>query len=142
MNAGTGTQEGSTRRDLWTKKLQLTVFSAIAEYFSWCRDRIQSFMNPDQGLYYEQPFAWMEEYNRALLEPDPTRAETRTRQALRAVAQRRCALETTGAGCPEWNLLQYAELVLRRIGKERALVSRQRARRESESGLLQTRKVG
>lgn len=141
MNAGAGTQEVGTRRGPWTKKLQHTLFSAITECFSRCRDRIQSFMNPDHGWYYEQPFAWMEEYNRALLEPDPTRAETRTRQALRAVAQRKCALEEKGAGCPEWNLLQYAELVLRRIGKERALVGRQRARRESESGLLQTRKA-
>jgi hypothetical protein len=47
-------------------------------------------------------------------------------------------------GSPEWNLLQYAELVLRhigRVGAERILFSRDPARQQNEPGVFQERKA-
>ena len=82
----------------------------------------------------------MDEYNRALLEQDPIQAQRCIHQALRAVVQRRCALETKAAGCAEWNLLQYAEIILRRIGKEGVPLGLG-ARRQPESGMNQARKA-
>lgn len=86
----------------------------------------------------------MEEYNAALLEPDAMQAKQRIQAALRAVLQRKSALETNAMGSPEWNLLQYAELVLRhigRVGAERILFSRDPARQQNEPGVFQEKKA-
>jgi hypothetical protein len=97
-------------------------------------------MNSNRGWYYQQPFAWMEEYNAALLEPDAIQAKRRIQAALRAVLQRKGALEKSAVGSPEWNLLQYAELVLRHIGREKILLGRERGQ-QPETELFQERKA-
>ena len=135
----------SANQQLWTRAVQFTkeftarVLVLITPNFQLLRARIRSFISSDRGLYYEEPFAWMEEYNAALLEPDTLQAKARIQAALRAVLQRKCALEENGVGSPEWNLLQYAELVLRHIGRERILLTREGTRQQAE--LFQEKKA-
>lgn len=59
----------------------------------------------------EVPYFWVESYNAALLESDSRQAPRRVQSALRAVEQRRACLRRS-MNTAEWNLLQYAELVL------------------------------
>jgi hypothetical protein len=139
-----------SRKHRWTGTVQFTnafasrIVKAVAQCLSQCRARIRNSINSDHGWYYQQPFAWMEEYNAALLEPDAMQAKQRIQAALRAVLQRKSALETNAMGSPEWNLLQYAELVLRhigRVGAERILFSRDPARQQNEPGVFQEKKA-
>lgn len=128
-------------------KLQLTAIfnqgflSRLAHFLSAYCDRVWTSVNSDHGWYYQQPFAWMDEYNAALLEPDPMQANRRIRQALRAIVQRKNALEKRALGSAEWNLLQYAELVLRHIGKEGILFRPDGARQQPDAGVMQVRKA-
>jgi len=59
----------------------------------------------------EEPYFWVESYNAALLESDVRQAPKRLRAALWAIEQRRGFLERS-MNSGEWNLLQYAEIVL------------------------------
>jgi len=60
----------------------------------------------------EEPYFWVETYNRALLEADTRQIPRRIQCALRAVDARRGALERGKMDAAEWNLLQYAAIVL------------------------------
>jgi hypothetical protein len=69
---------------------------------------------------HDQPYFWIELYNAALLEADTRQVPKRIQYALRAVEQRRGALQLGRMDNAEWNLLQYAELVLSHMGKTSA----------------------
>lgn len=78
---------------------------------------------PAQAVYtraHDQPYFWVELYNAALLESDTRQIPKRIQYALRAVEQRRGALRLGRMDNAEWNLLQYAELVLSHMGKTSA----------------------
>lgn len=65
-------------------------------------------------LHSNEAFFWMALYNAALLESDPAQLPVKIQLALRAVEARRTVLEKT-TSAREWNLLQYAAIVLRRV---------------------------
>ena len=69
---------------------------------------------PNNDLHSNEAFFWMALYNAALLESDPTQLPGKIQLALRAVEARRTVLEKT-TSAREWNLLQYAAIVLRRV---------------------------
>jgi hypothetical protein len=72
---------------------------------------IQRQGGPEEGRP-EEPYFWVETYNAALLEADPRQIPRRVQYALRAVDERRGALERGKIDFAERNLLQYAEIVL------------------------------
>ena len=64
---------------------------------------------------HEEPYFWVESYNAALLEEDIRQIPRRVQCALRAIKQRRGTLERGKMHAAEWNLLQYAEIVLSQV---------------------------
>ena len=81
--------------------------------------------------YHEEPYFWVESYNRALLEADTKQIPGRVQSALREVEQRRGVLERGRMDGAEWNLLQYAEIVLSQMTGGALLTWRPRKPRAS-----------
>ena len=71
---------------------------------------------PDEFASTE-PFMWLKLYNAALLESDLTESAAKVRRALKAIDRRKGTLADGQIGTPEWNLLLYAGIVLRRIAR-------------------------
>lgn len=80
----------------------------------------------------EVPYFWVESYNAALLEADTRQAPRRVQSALRAVEQRRACLRRS-MNTAEWNLLQYAEIVLNHMAGTTPLRSTVRQPRRSSA---------
>jgi len=80
----------------------------------------------------EEPYFWVESYNAALLESDTRQVQKKVQSALRAVEQRRTCLRRS-MNTAEWNLLQYAEIVLNHMAGTNPLRSTARQPRRSSA---------
>ena len=68
-----------------------------------------------EDAHQEEPYFWVETYNAALIEAHTRQIPRKIQCALRAVGERREALERGKMDIAEWNLLQYAEIVLNQM---------------------------
>jgi len=97
------------------KKLAVTLKEVIRRALARIIVAVENVAKQDEDLHSQEAFFWMTLYNSSLLEGDPRSFAAKVHLALRAVEARRVALEGTARSAPEWSLLQYAAIVLRRI---------------------------
>lgn len=83
----------------------------------------------------------MQRYNAALFEQVPKQALPKIQQAIKAVARRKDALMRGPMDSAEWNLLQYAEIVLHRIGLDGGALEFTKVHRRPAVGVWEHKKV-
>jgi hypothetical protein len=117
----------NTNRSSWLLHLRAAyihqahrVRQAFARVKQTLQNCFEAQPQPEDKRIHDEAYFWVEFYNTALLESDPRRIPKTIQYALKAVEQRRGALQVGTMHSAEWNLLQYAELVLTHMAKTSA----------------------
>jgi hypothetical protein len=100
------------RLSIRTRQMMRTVLAR-------CLGALEGIRNDDKDLRCHEAYFWMGLYNAALLEADSEQLRKKVQLALRAVEGRKRSMTPKGnpPSAQEWNLLQYAAIVLKRIAK-------------------------
>jgi hypothetical protein len=101
------------------QRLSIRARQITRRILAGCIGALESIRDDDEDLHCDEAYFWMSLYNAALLEGNSEKLRKKTQLALRAVeGRRRCMTPPRSpASVQEWNLLQYAAIVLKRIAK-------------------------